>query len=574
MDNDIEVEKEKKSDARNENVSGENSGFGQTESPRSENAEIETDASRKNSDEENSNEKIAQDENSSDEQDDSDLEARSELLKNDENLPALIPDTESEVMLFLADELEPLRRTKRVNVYDLETEYAKTRKNKLWSVWIMLTLTFCVIVLVTVFTVRGLSASNEKIDVSFSSFKDLDLQNLFDQLQRTQEKFEDATKRSAELRGQLESRLSRAAMKRDNDLNLLKNTRLSRSVVARRTKEIQDNYNRELAAVHSEFDADLKAAEAEVKQYEEQLKSYDSENVARAQKWEQEMDSERQLHQLEKQRLVQTYEDMLEKSRVELQETRRKEFEERRAATTEITNQYEAEIALYDPIIRDVKILGIVSDAGKLDVGEKYRFEQVVDSTANLSESFVDALEKTEEIYGNLDTLYKQSASIPNRNTMRSVVSAERKLSVELANNLTRAAVSEIADASQKLHEVEVQRDAAQTEIADVSQKLRETEEQRAALESILNGDIVDEKTAGFVIALQGKYGFPVFIRDAVLPQVTRDGSTRIDIFSGRTKISSGFMIFAEGKYFIALDNEANNEKIAVGNTFRISSKK
>ena len=500
------------------------------------------------------------DENSFDEQEDLDAQAQSAFSKSDADLPVYVPNTESEVMLFLADELEPLRRKKRVNVYDLETEYAKTRKNKLWSVWIMLALTFLVVVLVTVFTVRGLSASNEKIDVSFSSFKDLDLQNLFSQLQRTQEKFEEATKRSAELRGHLESRLAQAAMKRDNDLNLLKNTRLSRSNVTKRTNEIQTNYNDEVAAIHKEIDANLAAAEAEVKQYEEQLESYDSENVARAQEWEQQMDSERQLHQLEKQRLMQTYEDMLENSRAELEETRRKGLEERRAATSEITNRYEAEIALYDPIIRDAKILGIVSDAEKLDVGEKYALGQIMDSGADLSESFMGVLSQSEEIYANLDALYKQSASIPNRNTMRSVVNAERKLSVEFANNLTSAAISEITDISQKLRAAEEERDAARMK--------------NLSFESILNGDIVDEKTAGFVIDLSGEYGFPAFIRDSVLPQITRDGSTRVDIFSGRTKISSGFLVFAEDKYFIALDDEMDKEKIAIGNSFRISSKK
>lgn len=478
----------------------------------------------------------------------------------DEIIEDLQSNLEKDVMLFLGDELGSLRKAKRVDVYDLETEYSKTRKNKLWSVWITLFLTFAVVVLVTVFTMHGVSASNENIEVNLSSFETLNLQNLFDQVSRIQEKYDEATKRRVELKGNLDARLARAEMKRESDLELLKNTRLSKSVTKARRAQIQKDYEKEIADAHDELDENLAVADAEVAQYAEQLKAYDGESIVRDEKLRQQIDSERQLHQLEKQRLVQTYEDMLENSRTELQETRRKEFEERRAATTEITNRYEAEIALYDPIIRDAKILGIVSDAGKLDVGEKYSPGQIVDSVANLSESFMGALSQIEGIYGDLDTLYKQSASIPNRNTMRSVVNAERKLSVELANNLTRAAVSEIADISQKLRETEEQRDAARTEIL--------------SFESILNGDIVDEKTAGFVMALSGKYGLPAFMRNAVLPQITRDGSTRVDIFSGRTKISSGFMVFAEGKYFIALDDEMDKEKISVGNTFRISAKK
>lgn len=74
MDNDIEIEKGKKSDSQNEIVSGENSGFGQTESARSEKFENRKWRKQKN----------PQDEDSADEQEMRDAEARSELLKNDE----------------------------------------------------------------------------------------------------------------------------------------------------------------------------------------------------------------------------------------------------------------------------------------------------------------------------------------------------------------------------------------------------------------------------------------------------------------------------------------------------------
>ena len=122
-------------------------------------------------------------------------------------------DKIKELSLFLGDELEPLKRSKKVKVYDLETEYAKTRANRLWSVWITLGLTFAVVVLVTVFTIRGIGKSNDKIDVNLSSFEDLNLQNLFDQLQRAQDQFDAAAKKKAALQGSLESRISQAKMK-------------------------------------------------------------------------------------------------------------------------------------------------------------------------------------------------------------------------------------------------------------------------------------------------------------------------------------------------------------------------
>ncbi|MDE6067994.1 MAG: hypothetical protein K2F89_03455, partial [Treponemataceae bacterium] len=112
MDNDIEVEKDeakKKSDMKEEQLHREDSVFKKNEQERLENLKVESVASE--------NEKIAQAENDLNKQTERDAQAQSALLKNDEDLPAFVPNTESEVMLFLADELEPLRRAKRVNVY-------------------------------------------------------------------------------------------------------------------------------------------------------------------------------------------------------------------------------------------------------------------------------------------------------------------------------------------------------------------------------------------------------------------------------------------------------------------------
>ena len=173
-------------------------------------------------------------------------------------------DKIKELSLFLGDELEPLRRSKKVQVYDLETEYAKTRHNRLWSVWVTLGLTFVVFVLVTVFTIRGIGKSNDKIDVNLSSFEDLNLQNLFNQLEKAQEQFDEAVKRRASLQGALDARLDRAKQKMLADLDLLKRTSLSKSALAARRQKIQSDYNRELALYndHMLSKADLELAES------------------------------------------------------------------------------------------------------------------------------------------------------------------------------------------------------------------------------------------------------------------------------------------------------------------------
>ncbi len=486
-------------------------------------------------------------------------------------------DKVKELTLFLGDELESVRRSKKVRVYDLETEYAKTRNNRLWNVWLALGLTFVAVILVTIFTVRGIGKSAEKIDVNLSSFEDLNLQNLFNQLERAQENFEEASKRRASLQGALDARLERAKQKMQADLDLLKRTSLSKTALAARREKIQSDYNKEISAAHSELDEQLKTADAEAKQYEEQLKSYDSENVARAQEWERKMDSERQARQLERQKLVDDYEAQLAEAKNLLEETRKKDFEERKNATNEITKRYEEEIAGYDPVIKDSKVTSVITSANQNPLGAFNRESLLGEEAPELSEEFSAALDKAFADYGDLEVLLSKSAAIPQRNTMKSVVAGEKKLSYTIANNLARAAINEIkakdglnSAASQELDGMKVQVEEAQRLVAEASEARDFERKASQSYVNILNSSLVDEKTAGFVLDPANEHGPAVFIRDAWMQSVTRDGTTKVEVYNGRTKAATGALLFYADNYYISLDKPELAASLTVGSTFRI----
>ena len=376
------------------------------------------------------------------------------LEEKAESVPSKI---ERELMLFLGDELAPLRRTKKVDVYDLETEYQKTGKNIRWSVWITLAATALAVILVTVFTVKGLSKSNEKIEINFSSFANLGLQDLFSQLQKTQENYDEATKRRSELKGNLEARLNAAKLAMDNDLEVLADSTLPDDVKKEKRAKIREDYNAEVLAAHTEFDAPLLAAETEVKQYEEQLKNFDSENVARAQKYEQQMDSERQIYELEKSRTAKNFQDKLDQAAKELQETRQKSIEDRRKATREIASRYEGELASLDPTIKDSKVNKIISDAESKLGPSIFDANAFIKLAGDTSQEFSASLKQAQADYENLFALYQQASSIPYKNSMKALVPAERKLSYNIIAALTSSASSEIKAKNSELEKLNEQ---------------------------------------------------------------------------------------------------------------------
>ena len=486
-------------------------------------------------------------------------------------------DKIKELSLFLGDELEPLRRSKKVRVYDLETEYAKTRNNRLWNVWIALGLTFVFVILVTICTVRGIGKSAERIDVNLSSFEDLNLQNLFNQLERAQENFEEASKRRAALQGALDARIERAKQKMQADLDLLKRTSLSKTALAARREKIQSDYNKEVSAAHSEIDEQLKTADAEAKQYEEQLKSYDSENVARAQEGERTMDSERQARQLERQKLVDDYEAQLAEARATLEETRRKDFEERKNATNEITKRYEEEIASYDPVIKDSKVTNVITSANQHPLGVFNTQTLLGEDAPQLSEEFSAALAQTESDYNDLELLLSKSAEIPHRNSMKNVVAGEKKLSYTIANNLARAAINEIKAkddvnfaASEEVERMKGEVEEAQRLAAEAAEAREFEKTASQSYVNILNSSLVDEKTAGFILNPSAEHGPAVFIRDSWKQNATRDGTTKVDVYNGKTKVATGALLFYADNYYISLDKPELAASLSVGSTFRI----
>src|SRR5574344_1748623 len=126
----------------------------------------------------------------------------------------------NEVLLFLKDELQPLSHDKP-HSYDLETEYAKTRKNKSSYIWVVMALSFVVVGLVTFGISRLVDYNNDKIKVSIDVFDDLNLRNLLDIVSQTKAKQDGATREMSELQAELSYGQKQAEQKRAADLYTL-----------------------------------------------------------------------------------------------------------------------------------------------------------------------------------------------------------------------------------------------------------------------------------------------------------------------------------------------------------------
>ena len=188
-----------------------------------------------------------------------------------------------EVMLFLGGELDRIHHGASDQSYDIEKEYAKTKKQR--SPFSMLMLAGCFIVVFTIafFMTKVISAHNEEITVSLEEFDDLNLKNLLNTVGAAQANYDNAVKSRASIEGDMTVKLKAAEDTRKNDIFVIDSMNLrSKKDYAQRRGEAEKKYNEAVAAIHEEYDALLIQADREIEEYKKQVAELDTAKIESA----------------------------------------------------------------------------------------------------------------------------------------------------------------------------------------------------------------------------------------------------------------------------------------------------
>ena len=472
-------------------------------------------------------------------------------LDKSKNLPE-VKKSESEVLLFLQEELVPLRKKKVVTNYDLENEYAKTRKNKDTSIWLTLGLTVAAVVLLTWGIVTKMSATNRDIEVSLNAFEDLNLRNLFDALSKTQDLYEKASKNKAELQAALDSKIAQAKRSRDSDITYIKNLNLPRKNRLEREEKVLQTYRNTVKAAHEEYDEKISAADIELKQYEEQLKSFDSENVEKAQQWEKEMDSQRQVHEIEKKRIKEDYEAQIATLKESMKNDQERSYQEKRTAVNDVTNYYEGRIAKLDPVVKDANAKSIVQSYVEVPPVDAFDADSIVNSATNTDEEFTQEIYSLKQKYDNYVALSNLNASVPYSNGMSGVVSSEKKIAYDMTYSVASKAVTKISEYKTENARLQNEVESYKTEVAGVKNALGNTG-------LLLDAYAVTAKVDGFILGSSEGENYIAYIQSGVRNSVRNDGATRVTIFNDvNKKVATGAIWFKDNVYFISLDEHVD----------------
>ncbi|MBO5116506.1 MAG: hypothetical protein J6C25_03275, partial [Treponema sp.] len=253
--------------------------------------------------------------------------------------------THEEVLLFLNDELQHIQQTSELQSYNLEEEYAKTKKHKSPFTYIVLAICFLCVGGIALIMNAVISKHNSEIAVNLQVFDDLNLRTLLDSVSKVQNSYDDAVQRKLAVVSKMEQELAQVQAQKDNEIFLLDSLKVPEKEKEKRISEIENEYKVQTAAVHQEYDSQILTIESEIETFAEQLAEFDNVKVESARKQEKAFEAERQIYEMEKLKIKNDYELRINDLNPSMSDMQKKHDEELRNSIKQLNTVHKTELS-------------------------------------------------------------------------------------------------------------------------------------------------------------------------------------------------------------------------------------
>ena len=484
----------------------------------------------------------------------------------------------NEVLLFLKDELQPLSHDKP-HSYDLETEYAKTRKNKTTSIWILMIAAVIVVGLFAFGISKYVDYTNNNIKININAFDDLNLRSLLDVVGQSKDKYDTAVKEKSELEAELAYGTKQAEQKKEADLFTLQSLKLNPKETNKRAAVIRKEYDDTITALHAQYDVQIDAKQNLINHYKEKLDEYDSNKVTQAKEQEAAVDSQRQLNEFEKKQLIMKYENEIDKLRGQMNSSQQDSFDRQKQAVKVITNEYQARIDALDPTIADDK--GIISRATAQKQNETYQgttFMYQLNPYA--SEDYRQAITDTGKILDDFKSAASVVQSVPQKKSIPLYVKAMVQFAYSAVNNITSSSSAEINRLVQLnnnyLQKVSDTEAAKNKTIQKLTDEKKEIQNQSDFYQTYFESTCGQSGAQGMIITLSTTTKIPVYIvqscRTYFTDQAYEGVAIRGAIVRKNASVAKVTISYDNGLYYCVPDDVSAGSKIRIGDFITIDA--
>jgi len=481
-------------------------------------------------------------------------------MDNDNKIKIENPqEIHDKVMLFLGEELNSLHQSTVDQLYNIDSEFEKTKKNR--SPFAILVLAACFVVVFGIaFTMsKVISSRNKDITVSLQEFDDLNLKGLLDTVSTAQSNYDNAVKNKAVIEADMEIRLKNAQDSYDNDVFVLDSMNISnKKKYNTRLEEIKAAYESNVKSVHEEFDPKLTLADKEIQAYKDQLAEFDAAKVQSAREQEKALDTERKLRELEEKRLTDKYEKRIAELNEKNTQMQKKHTEDIRNSVASVSQKYQAEIDTLDPKLKDERANTIIFET-ELNPAADVNAVSYISEKKVSSEKVTNIVGEYQKLYNDYKYLDDAVAKIPQKYSIPKYVKAARLLVNEMGSTFLDTTVTfheENVRLTNKINQMNADFEKERNDYKD------ELKNQKAYYENSLETILTLAKTSAIVTYAEGYDRIEVYVTPKARYLISEEGA---DAEIKATKSVKGKIFRNEDDEFyfvVGTDKEGNTLEV------------
>lgn len=187
--------------------------------------------------------------------------------------------------------------------YDLNDEFAKTKRNRNLFVLLIILLTTVVFISFAFVLNNYYEKANNVVTIRSAEFDDINLRDLLDKAKKLEADIGFTKLQIQTLQDARNADIARATITRDDALTMLRSRNPSEEDLTNQTAQIESGYQSQLRRIGGAYSKQIKSFETEVSAAQAQLASFDSGKLELAKQQEVVLNNERRIYDLERDRI-------------------------------------------------------------------------------------------------------------------------------------------------------------------------------------------------------------------------------------------------------------------------------
>jgi hypothetical protein len=216
---------------------------------------------------------------------------------------------EQSKLIFLKEIIDEFRRKQAL--YDLGTEFAKTKKNRSPIVFIVVIGISLLFIIGAVTVTFYIQETSKRISIGIQDFEDINLKDVLDAAKRNEQEMEKALRDMETLNREIEGAIQLIRDTSRRDLDMIATETLGEAERNRRTREVSLRETRQVEQVRASFAPRIAEKQKEIDAIQKKVDEYDTRQIESARAQEEILNNQQRLFSIEMEKTTKYYDDRI-----------------------------------------------------------------------------------------------------------------------------------------------------------------------------------------------------------------------------------------------------------------------